>query len=133
MANELPGLIFHINEKVLSPPAGADHVGIGQVTMTATVYDLAVWDDVITKLDGMEVHTKSTITATLIDVARRRADQAEQNLAVASEEARLEIDRLKAELSFLQPALASSNYQVNTLSSELFSLNEYVASLGLHK
>lgn len=107
-----PGLTFHIQEKSLNPPALPEHAAIGYISMTATVRDLAVWDEVVQRIDGMEIFTVKDVASTLVDVAKRRADRAEKQAMQINEESRQEIDRLNAELSFKNQQIASLEQQL---------------------
>lgn len=107
-----PGLTFHIEEKHLAPPALPEHRAIGHISMTATVRDLAVWDAVVQRIDGMDVFAVKDVAATLVDVAKHRADKAEKMAMRVNEESRQEVDRLKADISFKEQQISSLEQQL---------------------
>lgn len=131
MAPNLPGLTFHVLDRQLRGPSAPDHSAIGTISLTATVVDLAIWDAVVQKLDGMVIYTVSDIAATLVDYAKRRADQADKARVDAVEAARSEVENLRFALAMRDQLLSSAQARVNELTLEVNAANEYMRLAGI--
>jgi len=126
-----PGLTFHIVDKSLNPSSVEAHVAQGIITLSAVVSDLEVWDSVVEKLDGMQLYTGSSITSTLVEVAKRRVSEAEVRVGAVEESARQEIDRLTSSLTFKEQENAHLIQQIQRTEEELSTLKEFMQLKGM--
>lgn len=98
----VPGLTLHISGKKIQGSTGEKYVANCSVTLTAQVSDLAVWDSVLERLDGMTVYTVDDVTDAVIAAAQRRANRAEKQMVDTVERFRQENEQLQSQLSFAQ-------------------------------
>jgi len=124
-SESVPGVVLHIKEHSTNPCYG-DFVASGLVTLTSEISDLSVWDKVVEKLDGMPVYTVRSITEGLVDAARKRAKRAEERSIRTIEEARQEVDRMDADLSFSQAEVQRLTLENNQMGARMKQLLETV-------
>lgn len=127
---ELPGLTLRVHEKTLSPCAGSEFKATGLITLSVEVKELDVWDKVVEKLDGLAIYSVSTITETLVEAARRRANKAEQIAMRSTEESRAQIEQLESALSFRQADVDNLKNQLGAALAELEVLRDFERSVN---
>jgi len=123
---DVPGVVLYVKEHSENPCHGKFKAS-GVVILTSEISDLEVWDKVVEKLDGMPVYTVRSITEGLVDAARKRAKRAEERSIQTMEEARQEVDRMDADLSFSQAEaqrLTGENQQMGARIKELLEMVE---------
>lgn len=86
-------MIFHVEEHSLLECPGALFKATGRVILTTEVGNLALWDQVVKKLDGLPVYSATTLAETLVEAVKQRTTK-------ALEDARVEIEQLKASVAF---------------------------------
>jgi len=121
----VPGVVLHIKEHSTNPCHGS-FVASGLVTLTSEISDLAIWDKVVEKLDGMPVYTVRSITEGLVDAARKRAKRAEERSMRTIEEARQEVDRMDADLSFAQAEVQRLTMEGQQMGARIKELLETI-------
>lgn len=95
---KVPGITFHIESASLSACTG-------RAEIHADVNDPALWEKVLTQLDGFRVYTVQDLTTSIVEVLQQ--DQEEQKKAYEAqvEVMRQENVRLRQQVSFLEKSL----------------------------
>ena len=117
---EIPGVVLHLEgSSVHACVSSAQQKAVGTLRLTASISDLAVWDAVVKKVDGMPIYSVETLASQLVLAAQRRADSASSAAAQTVEAARVRIDQLEAQLAFRQQELEQLRACIALQDSEL--------------
>lgn len=125
---DLPGLTFYIKEKELLHCAGKRFKATGIITLRAEIQDLAIWDPVLEKLEGMTIYTVNDLVGCVVQAAQRRANKAEIQAMKTMEDARRVVDELEARNSFLESDNANVHRQLAAVLRERDELQDIVTT-----
>lgn len=127
MAKEvsIPGITLHVHASDQAPCAGNTFLATGYVTLTAEIHDFSIWDQVVEKLNGMAVYSVATLTETLVEASRRRANKAEEDAMRATESSRVRVEELESALSFRDAELQATRGQLAVAQEELTILRDF--------
>lgn len=132
MAKEvsIPGITLHVHGSDQSPCAGTEFLATGYITLTAEIRDFTIWDQVVEKLNGMDVYSVSTLTETLVEASRRRANKAEEDAMRVTEMSRARVDELESALSFRDAELEALKGQLAAAQEELTILRDFERTMN---
>ena len=122
----LPGLVLYMVEHALQPCSGEKFKGTGLIKLRAEVHDFDVWDQVVDRLDGMTVYQSLTLMESVMASIQRRAEKKTAAALQTMEEARVRVEELEAQLSFVLADNERLKQQMSVLVRERDELQEVV-------
>jgi gamma-glutamylcyclotransferase (GGCT)/AIG2-like uncharacterized protein YtfP len=93
--NKLPGLTFHVETAQLTNK-------LGKAEIHADVNDVDMWEQVITKLDGLRIYTVEDLATSVMEVLQTENKEEKMAHARQTEELRQQLETLKQRNSFLE-------------------------------
>lgn len=97
----IPGVTFRLTHGSKKPPIDPKlHKAVGHVELYAEINDFNVWDEVLQRLNGMRVYTVENLAEEMINVAQKKAREAETNLSKRIQQLEAELEQSKQRESF---------------------------------
>jgi glutamyl-tRNA reductase len=105
--------------------------GHGTLHLTATVNDIPTWEEVVGRLNGMRVYTVEGLAEEMINVAQKRARQVQEESRKEVLALRLELEKLKQQVSFTKAENARLSVEADGLRVKAKEYDDLVGALAV--
>ncbi len=99
----IPGVTFRrVAARQVPPPMNTGCIAGGEVELRAEINDLELWEQVVDQLECMRIYAVKNLAEQMVAVSQKKADEAQKQFKLLSDEAISELEVLRQRVSFLQ-------------------------------